>query len=136
MKKSRKRNLSTVVSSPVPVGKSSKRLYKNSSFKTTEVGSPGYATEGFRRTKGIYGPLDSSTIPDLRDPLKFDGSKVRYIEVELLADVEFMTHSRTYHFAKGVQSIPLDLAKMMFRLQKARPVLPVKTVPATKQGRY
>ena len=135
-KPQRKRSVSTMESSPAFVGKSSKKLYKNSSLKTTEAGSNGYVTEGFRKTKGIYGPLDSFSIPDLRDPLKFEGSKLRYIEVELLSDVEFVTHSRTYQFPKGVQSIPLDLARMMFRLQKARPVLPVKTVPSTKQGRY
>lgn len=93
------------------------------------------STEGFHRKKGIYGPLESG-MPDIHDPLKISGSKVRYMNVELLTNVEFVTHARTYRFEKGAASIPLDLAKMLFRLHKAKPVLEKKSPPAPKQGRY
>lgn len=114
---------------------SSRKLLEKLSLQITGAPNPGFSTEGFRRKKGIWGPLDSQ-YPELHDPLKFNGSKVRYLNVELFTDVEFVTHSRTYRFTKGVQSIPLDLAKMLFRLHQARPVIPEKTVLPTKPGRY
>lgn len=127
MKRNGPRNLSTVGSSRERERSLSRKTSSGSSSQTSKAnglptGKLSYSAHGL--------PL-----PDYYDPFKCHGSRMRYIEVELQADVEFLTHSKTYRFQKGIASIPLDLAKMLFRLRKALPIKALKPVPSSKLGR-
>ena len=73
---------------------------------------------------------------DLTERYHYHGAEKMLVDVELLEPVEFVTHMKHYRYTKGLQRIPFDLAKMLFRLQKARRPGQSKTVPIAKQGRF
>ena len=128
MKRNGHKNLSTAESSP----ERERSLLRKTLSDSSSQPSKGNGLPTGKLSYSVYG----LSLPSYHDPYKCHGSRMRYIDVELQADVEFLTHSKTYHFQKGIASIPLDLAKMLFRLRQALPTQALKQVPSSKLGRH
>lgn len=111
------------------MGESSRESEPNS-FKSRSSRS------SFHTAKSLLSPIDGLSELKQTEPLSLRGSRVQYVTVELTEPIEFVTHIRHYRYTEGLQRIPLDLAKMLFRLQKAKRPGQSKTVPVAKQGRF
>lgn len=51
---------------------------------------------------------------------------MKTVDIILASHVELVTRFKTYTYPAGPATVPMDLAKLLFKLKKAKPILPYK----------